>query len=338
MSASVSVTPGYQPYRQHARERALLDSVRHNHSGVTTPQVIDRLVNENHLEHARDQIHRFCELPTDSERLLAMLLDLVRQQDSLTKIGKTLTDMQASITRLEDLCRRNWNLSDAQEVLLRRLIKHYLIKPNPSYSTVSKRVGNYVYNHAATLRLLLYTTDPTVRHTINDFLSKQTNNLKLNFRKAIFKSVTKNVMLGDAARQFIKEYHLPEVPAEPPVDIKAALALLRQVAAPLTTKKHARGGDSGFWDGVEKELDKLYKLHGNDRTSVEWLSWETQIIGKDEQRFSRLSAEETALTRSEVEQSTAHSSGSNGAQLVEEDNEDGDIDLHALGNIAATIP
>jgi hypothetical protein len=30
------------------------------------------------------------------------------------------------------------------------------------------------------------------------------------------------------------------------------------------------GGDTGFWTGLEKELDRLYKENGDERSGPKW--------------------------------------------------------------------
>jgi hypothetical protein len=43
----------------------------------------------------------------------------------------------------------------------------------------------YILKHPATLHLELYKTDPTVKESVNAFITTQINNVKSGFRKAV---------------------------------------------------------------------------------------------------------------------------------------------------------
>lgn len=111
---------------------------------------------------------------------------------------------------------------------------------------------SYIMKHAETLHLGLYKTDPTVKETVNEFLSNQYNNIKSGFRKSVsiyhlpvpalliqlqvWTSVTKKTGLMTFARKTIEGYHLPVIPDTPPQQILATFALM---VSTFTSSVHA---------------------------------------------------------------------------------------------------
>jgi hypothetical protein len=89
-------------------------------------------------------------------------------------------------------------------------------------------------------------------------------------------------------KKIVQAYHLPTIPASPPQDIMACMALMvrsrshllfkmyhqclgqRKIAKPLLKKDSQRGGDTGFWRDIEAELDVLFDKNGNQRDSPAW--------------------------------------------------------------------
>ncbi|KAJ7687822.1 hypothetical protein B0H17DRAFT_1135995 [Mycena rosella] len=124
------------------------------------------------------------------------------------------------------------------------------------------QVQAYILKHLATLHLDLYKTDPTVKETVNVFVG--VNDIKGTFRKLVFSSVMKKKELTPFARKILDN---------PPQDVLATFALMREIAAPLVdaSTSRPRGSDTGFWTGVEEALETLYSKHGQDRKSPGWL-------------------------------------------------------------------
>ncbi|KAF7334909.1 hypothetical protein MVEN_02240600 [Mycena venus] len=220
--------------------------------------------------------------------------------------------------------------------LLKSLLRHYIIRPITSYSTLVTIMESYIHDHARWLRLVLYKHDPTVKSVIHDLLMVENGHVRSAMRKLIFASVKEKTPLTTFSKKTIKKYHLPTTPEKPPQDIMACLALMREVARPLAHKKFARGGDSGFWAKVESELDNLFEKNGNNRGSPSWVQWEQQIIEDDNTRYDRVGAETSARTQEEIDAAT--SSGTTATAADEEDDdgaEDRDANLDSLGDLAA---
>jgi hypothetical protein len=101
-------------------------------------------------------------------------------------------------------------------------------------------------------------------------------------------SLTERSALETFTKKVIQVYHLPTIPASPPQDIMACMALMvrsrllllfktfyrclgqRKIAKPLLKKDSQRGGDTGFWKDIEAELDVLFDKNGNQRDSPAW--------------------------------------------------------------------
>ncbi|KAJ7436186.1 hypothetical protein FB451DRAFT_1379084 [Mycena latifolia] len=166
--------------------------------------------------------------------------------------------------------------------LLKSLLQHYIIRPLTSYNNLVSLSETYIHDHAKRLHLELYKTDPTIK-------------------TVIWASLKEKMTLMDFSKKIISTHHLPTILTTPPKDIMACLALMRKVVHPLLGKETTRGGDTGFWTNMEKELDHLFKKNGNSRTNADWIKWEQEIIDQDNCKYNRYAAESHARTCEEID-------------------------------------
>ncbi|KAJ7699606.1 hypothetical protein B0H17DRAFT_1196225 [Mycena rosella] len=198
-------------------------------------------------------------------------------------------------------CLQNWQPSKQQVKLLKALLRHYMIRPITSYTNLVAIVETYVHDHAARLHLELFKQDPTVKSIVHELLTSENNNTRSAIRKQVFTSVKEKTALNVFSIKIVNSYHLPELPTKPPNEVKACLALMREVARPLIIKESARGGDTGSRSMLEKEVDKLFAKNGNKRDDPKWREWELEIIDADDRRYLRRGAEDNARTREDID-------------------------------------
>ncbi|EPQ55713.1 hypothetical protein GLOTRDRAFT_93285 [Gloeophyllum trabeum ATCC 11539] len=250
---------------------------------------IDRMVNDHGLLKQRDLVHRFNEMAHD-ERLLVLFCSCLHASNQNQALTDTLAVLKEKLNTIEAKVDQGWQPADDHEAILKGLLRHYIIQPQYSYSVVPKQVGRYIFDHADKVRLRLYVTDATIRTRVDQWVNDKYNEVKSGLRKAVWTSITNKVPLDDFASTIVKSYHLPVKPKEVPQAIMGSLALMRDVAAPLTTKKGVRGGDTGFWKALEARLAAVVSQHGTTRdSSEEWKTWEKDIIEKDIERYQQRS-------------------------------------------------
>ncbi|KZT24517.1 hypothetical protein NEOLEDRAFT_1134897 [Neolentinus lepideus HHB14362 ss-1] len=104
---------------------------------------------------------------------------------------------------------------------------------------------------------------------------------------SIFASVKDGVCFDDFAAKIVPSYHLPAIPKPIPRGILGVLAMLHDVAAPLVDMEGRHSGDTGFWKNVDKKLSTLAKRHGTERPSVNWVTWEDEVIDSDNHFYGR---------------------------------------------------
>ncbi|KAJ7697714.1 hypothetical protein B0H17DRAFT_1197369 [Mycena rosella] len=214
-------------------------------------------------------------------------------------------------------CLQNWQPSKQQAALLR----HYMIRPITSYTNLVAIVETYVHDHAARLHLELFKQDPTVKSIVHELLTSENNNTRSAIRKQVFTSIKEKTALNVFSIKIVNSYHLPELPTKPPNEIKACLALMREVTRPLIIK-----------DKLEKELDKLFAKNGNKRDDPKWREWELEIIDADDR--STCTAAASRLGGAHAATSAA---GNTDVLDAEADGEaDGrDIPISGMGDLAA---
>ncbi|KII94847.1 hypothetical protein PLICRDRAFT_169561 [Plicaturopsis crispa FD-325 SS-3] len=337
-------------------------------TGHSAPQNIDYLINQYPSSIDRRAVYHFVDATSD-EKLIILYMETLNQRDETAKIAKQVNAVQGKLDRLEQFAAPAWKLTKVQEDLIKSLIRHYLIKGITTYKTTTKLVQNYIKDNANTLRLGLYKTDPTVRKTINDYVQTQQNNLKSAFRKTLSGSVEdgKEIPLKIFARRMVDYYWLPKVPANVPDSTMASLAMLRDIARPFVEAKAraeaakrantAAGTSSSsnagtvtidgnrFWDFVEKTLANNHKKFGTNHDSEEWKAWEADMIAQDMARFSQRSAEQSALTREEIDTAMGFREAEDTDNEIEEpdhaaetaETADGEIDVRLM-DLAQTIP
>ncbi|KAI0739723.1 hypothetical protein C8Q80DRAFT_1274761 [Daedaleopsis nitida] len=249
---------------------------------------VERLISQHNLD---DQRHFICNfrMMSINDKLTYLLIHGLMSETNTSQVLQTQFSIQQRLNKLEKVCVLAWMPSPAQTKLLRGLIRHYIINPIGSYNDIPQLVQDYLMDieHARKLRLELYHSDMTVRTTVNDMISDATSDIKSDFRKAIFNSCENNVSLKATARNLMDNYYLPVIPDEVPRPILATLALLRKIAAPLVGKKNSRGGDTGFWDDAEDNLEDLYNANGKERTTgPKWGEWENSTIAEDMEKFT----------------------------------------------------
>ncbi|KAJ7463933.1 hypothetical protein FB451DRAFT_1403326 [Mycena latifolia] len=321
----------------------------HGHEGrlpaLTTIVNVDELSTEYGLNSAqRKAAHAFCK--SGEDRAILMYLRLLRTEQQNNEIQEQLQALQTQLTAVGEFCTEAWKPSKEQSKLLKSLVRHYIIRPITSYTNLVSIVETYIFDHAKTLRLELYKKDPTAKTVVRELLIAENNAVRSGVRKAVFSSVEEKATLMSFSTKMITSHHLPTVPTVPPQDIMACLALMRQVARPLIGKETSRGGDTGFWSNIERELDKLFEKNGNERDSPEWRKWEKEIINHDNSKYNRRAAESDARTQAEIDAAVLASDDAApgasgvvapGASEVDDESthEDRTVNMTALGDLAS---
>ncbi|KAI0629204.1 hypothetical protein C8Q77DRAFT_1161385 [Trametes polyzona] len=306
------------------------------------------------LDAERGTVLRFNQMHVN-EKLTVLFMHVLRLSHDIKEVALHAVDTDRRLDHIENLSQRAWQPSKAQNKLFRSLVRHFLIKPISSYQTLPEYIKNYIVDNAKKLRLGLYLVDKTVKATVNECINDITTQMKSAFRKAVFASCNNKIPLHSFARNMVDNYHLPAIPADIPVAILGTMALMREIAEPLAKQPNSKKGDTGFWSGVQEELDNLYEtFKSNDRYSnPEWLRWASDKVKEDARRFPVGRGRFAAATREELDQALGSSgnpenrdvdilgngdgASHNGDQDMDEEDMDGDVELSAMGDVAATV-
>ncbi|KAJ6494541.1 hypothetical protein C8R45DRAFT_1212466 [Mycena sanguinolenta] len=349
---------GYESY-----DRIPLSMVQNRLPAVASVVNVDELSTEFGLNSSqRKAAHAFLKMGSEDRamRLFLRLLHMERQN------GEILAQLQQIGSRFESteaFCMQSWKPSPEQTKLLKSLLRHYIIRPVTSYSNLVELVETYILDHSAALRLGLYKEEATVKTVVNGLLVKENGNIRSALRKLVWASLTARVSLEAFTKKVIEAYHLPVIPAQPPQDIMACMALMRKVAEPLVPNETQRSGDTGFWKNLEKALDDLFDKNGKRRDSpdvgissrslavtaaadnLRWLKWEEEIIKKDNLKYNRSAVESNARTQQEIDAALlptscdADNAASANAESGDQDrvgtHEDRGVHISGLGNLAA---
>ncbi|KAJ6616319.1 hypothetical protein B0H10DRAFT_2219537 [Mycena sp. CBHHK59/15] len=97
----------------------------------------------------------------------------IEQRRSAHEFSQTAKPTSSSVRCKPKTDWRGWKPSEAQEKLLKGLLRHYHIKPNGTYTSVVSTVQNYILEHAEDLHLAVYKTDPIVKKIIDKLLADE---------------------------------------------------------------------------------------------------------------------------------------------------------------------
>ncbi|KAI0630938.1 hypothetical protein C8Q77DRAFT_1022876, partial [Trametes polyzona] len=147
-------------------------------------------------------------------------------EDNMKDVTAALRESTETLNELKTYVSGNWVLTKAQQELLTGLLGHWLVKPLETYEKIYVRVGHYVHLRAEWLHLSVYVTDPLARQTVDKFLRTTIGGMKSTFCKDVIASLKDQKPLDNFPKAMLKKYHAPIVPATPPHDTLAALALL----------------------------------------------------------------------------------------------------------------
>ncbi|KAJ6460725.1 hypothetical protein DFH09DRAFT_1383187 [Mycena vulgaris] len=313
---------------------------------LTTIVNIDELSTEYGLDNAqRKAAHGFSRLGSN-DRAVTLFLRLLQTEKQNNLVLQEIQGLKVHVDAIGAFCTQNWKPSKEQIKLIKSLMKHYIIRPITSYGNLVAIVETYIHDHAKRLHLELYKQDPTVKSVVRELLTTENNAVRSALRKLVFASVKDKTPLKTFSMKIINMYHLPTIPTTPSKDIMSCLALMRDIARPLIVNDTVRGGDTGFWIKLERELDTLFERNGNEREAPKWQEWEQEIIDADDSRYRRNGAESSARTREEINAAIlpapvdASGSGLVAPTSGEEENdedtpEERDVRVSQLGNLAA---
>ncbi|KAJ7469074.1 hypothetical protein FB451DRAFT_1177070 [Mycena latifolia] len=199
--------------------------------------------------------HNFSKLSSDV-RAVSLFLRLLQTEQQYRELRQ---DVQTEGSRGDHRYLLPAKLNALEETT--PLLRHYIIRPITSYTNLVAIVETYIHDHATQLHLELYKQDPIVRSVVHELLSAENHSIRSALRKLIF------------SVKVVNGYHLATIPAKPPKNIMACLALTRKVARALVSKESARGGGTGFWANLERELDMLFEKNWNKRENAKCLRW-----------------------------------------------------------------
>ncbi|RDX40528.1 hypothetical protein OH76DRAFT_1412918 [Lentinus brumalis] len=234
----------------------------------------------------RNQLYHFARLDEAQQRahLYAYLL---KEASSSSLLGSQLGALFCRLNEMEKLIGKRWELGRAHKLTLKALVKHYVASPQVNYTKLLSPIEKYIKSHHEKLDMAAYLSNQVVKNEVTPFLTKEINNAKNQFRKMIFRSVHPKTLasLAQLEETVLNKWHGKPKPTALTQKWSAHLALLRDVARPLVDLPTVKGGDSGFWSGITKAYDTLYKEHGKDRKAVAWMQWEQSIIATDRQTY-----------------------------------------------------
>jgi len=268
------------------------------------------------------EAHKFSQLRV-GEQLTMLYLQNIGKHKSMQDSLSRMDNLGAAIARMEELSQKSWKPSKAQEKLFKQLLRHYIIQPVSSYKQIPELAKDYIVKNATTLKLQIYGKNTLVTNTINKILTKECNELKSQFRKAVFQSTRDRVPLHDFTEHMVATWHMPTIPNPIPHSILATFALHRLIAGPLSRKRYIQGGNTGHWREIEIALDKAYDENGTKRgESPAWRAWQDDLIAGDNEIciYSPPDNPEEYPLEVGEEQDSA---------------DDGDIDIYQLGDMAA---
>ncbi|KAJ7705290.1 hypothetical protein B0H17DRAFT_1126150 [Mycena rosella] len=253
----------YLPYNgsSESYQPTPFSAVHNNHGrlpALTTLVSVDGLSTKYDLDSAqRKDAHAFCKLGGD-DRAVVLYLRLLHTENQNKDIQEQMKEMGSRLDAISQFCNQAWQPLAQQVKLLKSLLGHYIIRPITSYTNLVSLAKTYVHDHAKRLHLELYKLDPTIKAAIHDLLAAENNGVRSALRKLAF------------SKKIISSHHSATIPTTPPQDIMASLGLMRETARPLVGKETSRGGDTGFWTNLEKELDVLFEKNGNKRDGSKW--------------------------------------------------------------------
>ncbi|KAF7975492.1 hypothetical protein HWV62_9411 [Athelia sp. TMB] len=272
--------------------------------------------------------HEFAQLST-AEMLVLLYMQNLSQQQKATAFLDPMKEITSALSRIEGLVRKAWEPSEGQVKLLKELLRHYLIKPVNSYKDLQGFVRDYISKNLEKLKLQIYSKDPLAKRKIDKLLTKEANELKSQFRKSVFDSVRNRTPLHDFAKHMVATYHMPKRPDPIPNIILATLALHRDVARPLASKKSVKGGDTGHWSGVEHRLKSAYEEHGHQRgVSPGWVEWQDSLLNEDAEVFNQADMDPD-------HELAEHEYGEEDEDDGLNPEYDGEVDLNNMGDMAA---
>ncbi|KAJ7340739.1 hypothetical protein DFH08DRAFT_1012878 [Mycena albidolilacea] len=201
---------------------------------LTTLVNVDEFSSQYGLNNGqRKAVHAFCKMSSE-DRAVTIFLRLLRMERQNDEIQVQMQQVQSHLDNIAAFCVQNWKPSPEQVKLLKSLLRHYIIRPVISYNNLVPLVETYILDHAAQLRLGLYKDDPTVKTVVNALLVKENGNTRSAIRKLVWTSLTERSSLETFTKKIVQAYHLPTIPASPPQDIMACMALMRKIAQAYT--------------------------------------------------------------------------------------------------------
>ncbi|KAJ7199525.1 hypothetical protein C8J57DRAFT_458415 [Mycena rebaudengoi] len=258
---------------------------------LSSTVTIDHLCNTYKIgTSGRNSAHEYCQLSYENQ-VAALYVKTLANEEQQTQILTELGTIKESLVGISAFCVSNWQPGEEQKEILKSLLRHYVIQPLASYNGIAELVKDYIKDHAGTIDLEIYNKNAAAKRAVNDFLAAQVNSVRSAFRKTLFAS------LGGKNQETA------------PRSILASLALMRQIAGPLSGSASVAGGDTGFWTGLETELDNLYKENGDERPGPKWKAWEDKIIEDDNKKNNtRIGTEGNARTRQQIDEALRSSS------------------------------
>ncbi|KAJ3542934.1 hypothetical protein NM688_g5921 [Phlebia brevispora] len=238
----------------------------------------------------RTLIHQVS-LISPEKQILILLAETLQIKNNLTAVQEDVADLKKLITKIDKNTAQAWKLSPAQTSIVKKIVRHYLIRPVPSYTKfINLAVLSYIKANCVKFQLGNWNEDSVVRETVAGFAQSYQNTQKSNLRKTyqIFTAVQKKESLDHFTTRMINKYYIHGRPSEiTRRSIMAQLALARKIAAPLAQKTSARGADTGFWKDMHKELRTLTTENGGAKrtNNDKWKKWEDAIIADDVKKY-----------------------------------------------------
>ncbi|KAA1469055.1 hypothetical protein DENSPDRAFT_848632 [Dentipellis sp. KUC8613] len=210
---------------------------------------------------------------------------ILSSNKAVSEVKGLLSGAIVTLERILMNTRLAWSLTEAQDRMLKRIIRHWLIKPINAYGKpVNRAVEDYLFRVGhKSLQLDLYRTDHIIQQTVHTFIAAFQNSHRSNLRKKVFTSVKNGQSLRRFANKLIDtDYEGKDPSVETSKAIHAQVALMRKTARPLVKKKGKKGGNTGFWGNLNGALRGLIKKNGEERGNAQWVAWYDEIIKEDE--------------------------------------------------------
>ncbi|KZW00125.1 hypothetical protein EXIGLDRAFT_696725 [Exidia glandulosa HHB12029] len=240
----------------------------------------------------RRALHAFNEAPLQRQ-LVEMQAQLLRNQTQIASVkNQVVQALEPKFADMSQLHMQEFTPKKTSTDHMRATIRHYLVTPLRNYMNVDDSAKSYYLRKPQSFKIPAYKTSADVRRIVDKLLQRFGNEVRGNLRVLVFSKVTDGVALDLWAAHMMKHFYMHGgKTVEPSKMLKARLALMRQIAAPIVAAPRKQGEKTNFWTLLQNQVNSLYVTHKEDLEAAGWQEWADKIIAEDEQKYKERPAE-----------------------------------------------